>query len=160
MFLSSTPRKDWGLEEKGVTEDEMVGWHHPLNGHEFEQTPADCDGQGSLAHCSPRGRRVRHDWATEQQQQSQRNRSNMESGFTLFPVTGLLLRLTREEESRAQRSQVMQAADLERQLHAGTSSQSLWRFAWPGCPNCSWILGSKSRMSFTYDLSDWTTIVK
>ena len=57
MFLSYTPRKDWGLEEKGLTEDEMVGWHHPLNGHEFEQTPADCDGQGSLAHCSPRGRK-------------------------------------------------------------------------------------------------------
>ena len=38
MFLSSTPRKDWGLEEKGVTEDEVVGWHYRLNGHEFEQT--------------------------------------------------------------------------------------------------------------------------
>ena len=33
----------------------MVGWHHPLNGHEFEQTPADCEGQGSLVCCSPRG---------------------------------------------------------------------------------------------------------
>ena len=33
--------KDWGQEEKGMTEDEMVGWHHQLNGHEFEQTPGD-----------------------------------------------------------------------------------------------------------------------
>ena len=41
--------KDWG-QEKRVTEDEMVGWHHQLNGREFEQT---CEGQGSLAHCSP-----------------------------------------------------------------------------------------------------------
>ena len=40
-------------EEKRVIEDEMVGWHHPLNGHEFEQTPGDREGQGSLACCSP-----------------------------------------------------------------------------------------------------------
>ena len=38
--------------EKGVTEDEMVGWHHQLNGHEFEQTLVDSKGQGSLACCS------------------------------------------------------------------------------------------------------------
>ena len=36
-----------------MTEDEMVGWHHRLNGHEFEQTPGDSEGQGSLACCSP-----------------------------------------------------------------------------------------------------------
>ena len=41
--------KDWGQEEKGATEDEMVGWHHWLNGHEFEQTQGDSEGQGSLA---------------------------------------------------------------------------------------------------------------
>ena len=44
---------DWGQEEKGVTEDEMVAWHHQLNGHEFEQTPGDNEGQGTLASCSP-----------------------------------------------------------------------------------------------------------
>ena len=49
--------KDWRQEEKGATEDEMVGWHHPLNGHEFEQTPRDCEGQGSLECCSPWGRK-------------------------------------------------------------------------------------------------------
>ena len=42
-------------EEKGTTEDEMVGWHHPLDGHEFEQALGVGDGQGSLACCSPRG---------------------------------------------------------------------------------------------------------
>ena len=47
--------KDWGQEEKGMTEDEMVGWHHQLYGHEFEQAPGDGEGQGSLACCSPRG---------------------------------------------------------------------------------------------------------
>ena len=45
--------RDWGQEEKGATEDEMVGWYHQLNGHEFEQTPGDYEGQGSLACCSP-----------------------------------------------------------------------------------------------------------
>ena len=41
--------KDWGQEEKGETEDEAVGWHHWLNGHEFEWTTGDSEGQGSLA---------------------------------------------------------------------------------------------------------------
>ena len=41
------PGKDWQQEEKGVTEEEMVGWHHWLNDHEFEQTPGDGEGQGS-----------------------------------------------------------------------------------------------------------------
>ena len=41
--------KDWRWKEKGTTEDEMVGWHHRLNGHEFEQMPGDSEGQGSLA---------------------------------------------------------------------------------------------------------------
>ena len=40
--------KDWGQEEKGAIEDEMVGWHHWCNGHEFEQAPGVCDRQGSL----------------------------------------------------------------------------------------------------------------
>ena len=40
--------KDWGQEEKGITEDEMVGWYHRHNGHEFEQAPGVDDGYGSL----------------------------------------------------------------------------------------------------------------
>ena len=47
--------KDWRQKEKGMTEDEMVGWHHRLDGHEFEQAPGVGDGQGSLACCSPWG---------------------------------------------------------------------------------------------------------
>ena len=47
--------KDWGQEEKEATEDEMAGWHHQLNGHKFEQTLGDSEGQGSLACCSPQG---------------------------------------------------------------------------------------------------------
>ena len=44
--------KDWKEEEKGVTENEMIGWHHQLSGHEFEQTPRDSEGQRSLVCCS------------------------------------------------------------------------------------------------------------
>ena len=52
--------KDWG-QEKRATEDKMVGWHHQLNGHEFEPTPGDSEGQGSLGCCNP--------WVTECQTQ-------------------------------------------------------------------------------------------
>ena len=48
-----------------MTEDEMVGWHHQLDGHEFEQVPGIGDGQGSLACCNPWGHKVTHDRVTE-----------------------------------------------------------------------------------------------
>ena len=47
--------RDWGQEEKGMTEDEMAGWYHRLDGHEFGWTPGVGDGQGGLACCSPWG---------------------------------------------------------------------------------------------------------
>ena len=50
-------RKDRGHEEKGAKEDEMVGWHHELNGYEFEQALGVDDVQGSLVCCSPWGRK-------------------------------------------------------------------------------------------------------
>ena len=59
--------KDWRQEEKGMTEEGMVGWPHRLNGHEFDQTVGDGERQESLACCSPWGRRVGHDLVTEQQ---------------------------------------------------------------------------------------------
>ena len=59
--------KDWRQEENGMTEDEMVGWHYWINGHEFGQSSGDSEGQGSLA-WSMRLQGVGHDWATEQQQ--------------------------------------------------------------------------------------------
>ena len=52
-------------KEKRVAEDEMVGWHHRLNGHEFEQTPGDSEGQVSLESCSAWCHRVICDLATE-----------------------------------------------------------------------------------------------
>ena len=47
--------KDCRQEEKGTTEEEMAGWHHRLDGHEFEQALGDTEGQGSLASCSSWG---------------------------------------------------------------------------------------------------------
>ena len=62
--------KDWGQEEKGMPEDEMVGWHHRLDGHGFGWTPGGDDGQGGLACCSSWGRKEldkteRLNWVTK-----------------------------------------------------------------------------------------------
>ena len=56
--------RDWG-QEKGTTEDEMAGWHHWVDGHEFQWTLGVGDGQGGPACCDSWGHRVRHDWETE-----------------------------------------------------------------------------------------------
>ena len=63
--------RDWGQEEKGTTEDEMTGWHHRLDGHEFGWTSGDGDGPGGLACCNSWGRKEldmteRLNWLTEQ----------------------------------------------------------------------------------------------
>ena len=55
ILKDSDARKDWRHEEKGTTEDEIAGWHHQLNGHEFEWTPGAGDGQGGLACWGPWG---------------------------------------------------------------------------------------------------------
>ena len=65
IWKDSDAGKGWGQEEKGTTEDEMVGWHPRLNGHEFRWTLGVGDGQGGLACCSSWGLRVRHDWVAE-----------------------------------------------------------------------------------------------
>ena len=57
--------KDWMQEKKGMTQDEMVGWHHWLDGHEFVKALGVGDGQGNLEGCSPWGRSVGHDWESE-----------------------------------------------------------------------------------------------
>ena len=64
--------KDWRQEEEGMTEDEMVAWHHWLNGHDFEQAPGDSEGQGSLACYSAWGR-------TELDTMEQLNNNNNET---------------------------------------------------------------------------------
>ena len=77
--------KDWGQEEKGVAEHEMVRQHHWFNGHESEQTPGDSGGQKSLACCSSWGRRVRHDLATEQQQSQKIESATADMKILSFP---------------------------------------------------------------------------
>ena len=80
---------DWRQEEKGMAEDEMVRWHHRLDGHGFGQTPGNGEGQGSLACCSPWG-------CKESDMTERRNKSNMSyfmrSSFLYFRIleTGLL----------------------------------------------------------------------
>ena len=59
--------KDWGQEENGVAEDETVGWHHQVNGHEFEQALRDSEGQSGMLQ-SMGLQRLRHLWAIEQPQ--------------------------------------------------------------------------------------------
>ena len=65
IWKDPDPGKDWGQEEKGTTEDEMVGWHHWHNGHGFGWTLGVGDGQRGLECCGSWGGRVRHDWVTE-----------------------------------------------------------------------------------------------
>ena len=79
--------KDWRLEEKGMIEDEMVGWHHQLNGHEFEQAPEVGDGQGSLACCSSWGRKESD--KTEQVNWTEHNKSSKQlsiSSYNYYPL--------------------------------------------------------------------------
>ena len=72
--------KDWRQEEKGTTEGEMVGWHHRLNGHEFEQTPEDGEGQGNLACCGPWG------WKDSGMTEGLSNNTYYESNFDTFHI--------------------------------------------------------------------------
>ena len=68
----------------------MVGWHHRLNGHEFEQTLGDGEGQGTLACCSPQGhKRVRHDLTTEHQKQAYKEMADLLGHLALFSVSSL-----------------------------------------------------------------------
>ena len=65
MWKDPDAGKDWRQEEKGMTEDEMAGWYHQLNGLKSEWTPGVGDGQGGLVCCDSWGRRLGHDWVTK-----------------------------------------------------------------------------------------------
>ena len=92
MWKAPDAGKDWTQEEKGMTEDEMVGWHHRLNGPEFESTPGVDDGQGGLACCSPWGPKESDPTERLNWPESLRNTSSIPSGYQLLncPVTLLL----------------------------------------------------------------------
>ena len=78
--------KDWGLEEKGITQDEMIGWHHWLNGQEFEPTLGDSEGQGSLMCHSPWSHR---EWDTADRlnnnKEYQMLKTSVKPGFSYTP---------------------------------------------------------------------------
>ena len=82
-FIKKDPDagKDWRQEKNGTREDEMVGWHHRLNGHEFEQALAVGNGQGSLACCSPWGLKESDttewlNWTELQEKETWENKAN------------------------------------------------------------------------------------
>ena len=77
--IDSDAERDWGQEEKGTTEDEMAGWHHRLDGREFELTPRVDDGQGGLACCNSWGHK-------ESDMSEQLNWTNLKSyGIKIWP---------------------------------------------------------------------------
>ena len=78
--------KDWRQEEKGTTEDEMVGCHHQLNGHEVEQGPGDGEGLGSLVCCSPWATKSQTQLSETEQQQFSTRKSLFESDIVLNSV--------------------------------------------------------------------------
>ena len=88
--------KDWRQKEKGVTEDETVGWYHQLNGHEFEQTRGGGEGQGSLVCCSLWGRKASDttSWLTSNskgsKQQAHRDEPCRQTRLGRLTRTGLL----------------------------------------------------------------------
>ena len=77
---SSDAVKDWRQEEKRVAEEEIAGWRHWFNGHEFEQAPGDGEGQGSLACCSP--------WGCKESDMTERLNSNNKNSAWL-PLVNL-----------------------------------------------------------------------
>ena len=71
--------KDWRLVEKGTTEDEIIRWYHRLDGHEFEQTQGDSEGQGSLSFFSPWGSKESYttEWLSNNNNNNQLNENGL-----------------------------------------------------------------------------------
>ena len=93
---ASDAGRDWGQEQKGTTEDEMAGWHHRLDGREFEWTLWVGDGHGVLECCSSWDRRVRHAWATKLSElNSEKNLENI----LMIPLTRVVWLLTQSQIS-------------------------------------------------------------
>ena len=79
--------KDWRQEEKGTTEDETAGWRHWLDGHEFEQTLGDVEGQGSLSFFSPWGSKESDmtEWLSNNKNNHQLNKNGLSRMCSLWP---------------------------------------------------------------------------
>ena len=136
--------RDWGQEEKGRTEDEMAGWHHWFDGHEFEQTPRVGDGQGGLACCDSWG-------SKESDTTEQLNWTELERNLGLAKLSRrwFLLRCSKEREgtlpnipqteqtkSRLRTSLVVQWLRLWTSMVRGTGSILGWETKIPQATQC------------------------
>ena len=118
-------RKDWRQEEKGMTENEMVGWHHQLDGHESEQAPGVGDGQGSLACFSP--------WDRKELDMTERR--NWTRRYWRTEEPGMLLSMWWEGDDRGWDGWM---ASLTRWTWVSVNSGSWW---WTGRPGMLWFMG-------------------
>ena len=112
------PGKEWRQEEKGTTEDETVGWHHQLDGHEFDQASGVGDEQGCLAHCSPWGRREsemteRLNWTELNWQPMPARWSHQSPMFLAKGLAPALSSCEGQEEGALPQNQVLEMLTLE-----------------------------------------------
>ena len=113
--------KDW-RQEKGMKEDEMVGWHHRFFGREFDQILGNGEGQGSLACCSPWGHKELDNWATEQQQNI-----TLLSVYTPFCVLSFLCTLLSVYTKTCNRPEISRGSPSSLDV---PSSPLLYRLLW------------------------------
>ena len=143
-LIRKDPGKDWRREEKETTEDEMVGWHHRLNGHEFEQSPGIGEGQGSLVCSCPWGHEESD--TTEQLNWTELNCNQAMAGFP----GGLAIK-----NSPAMWLSFLGKEDpLEKEMAAHCSILA-WEIPWIQEPSELQSIGSQN--SWTW-LGDWRTI--
>ena len=120
--------KDWRREEKGTTEDEMVGWHHRLDGHEFELALGVGDGQGILAYCSP--------WGCKESETTERlNWTELKDN-----LCGLYLYISGYRELTGSRSFWWEALTIRYFLSCSEIFLTIWLFhllALSLCPECN-----------------------
>ena len=97
--------RDWGQEEKGTTEDEMAGWHHQLDGHEFEWTPGVGDGQGGLVCCDSRGHKESDmtEWLNWTEKLNFVTMSFLWNSYTNL-ITGVNLKYTKKNHSNTEKN--------------------------------------------------------
>ena len=129
--------KDWGQEEKGAKEDEMVGWHHWLSGHEFKQTPGDTEGQTSLAFCCPWGRKELD--TTEWPNNTNEGKCHVplensrEEWLVLFTHEGWGTFHRTREDSILKRPERTQPALGHYKIRKGTYKGAGWQLHWGWC---------------------------
>ena len=131
LFIGDTDAgKDWRHEEKGMTEDEMVGWHHQLNGHDFEQASGLGDGQGGLVCCSP--------WGHKESDTTEK--LNWTISFGGFPCGSVVKNPPAMEEMQVR--SLSRKNPLEEEM-AILSSSLAWRIPWREEPGRLQSIGSQ-----------------